>query len=226
MGKCQRVETAEERETGKRVMVGPAPRQSLPPCAELPAPALSSVKSVAVVGNGPSAAGRGELIDSHDYVIRCNDWREAFPGGEAGTKADAVCLWPSCPPHTLSRAEIWMSTPRDGKKLPDVQVPARWVSNRTYMALRERLLRLHKANPNAHDCWPSTGLVALAMGLQMRSESLTLIGFDATLKSAPGWGEYAGVNTWLDVTGHDFVAEKKLIGKMVVADERIKWVRL
>jgi len=214
-----KVKTVEERESGVVTETRPAPGGGQPHPEVASAPALPSVSSVAVVGNGPSAAGRGAEIDACGFVVRCNWWQEAFPKGEAGTKVDAVCIWPKAwtdrPDHRWFDGELWMSTPRGGARVPTWHRAVRWIPEHRYYRLHEALVLLHRARTESTACWPSTGLVALYMAMMLKAPRLLLVGFDATRIDAPGWGEFSKVNPWLDVQGHDFCAEKLLIAELL-----------
>lgn len=87
----------------------------------------NSPKTVALVGNGPSACGLAELIDKSDFVVRINT---ALHCGAAGVRTDALAIinwsypadgmtsgWSPILPLALDSArEIWLPMPPEEMK--------------------------------------------------------------------------------------------------------------
>jgi hypothetical protein len=182
---------------------------------------------VAVVGNGPSASGRGGEIDACDFVVRCNWFWRYFPGWSSGRKLSALCIYPEILSQVLAEApkgdwELWFSTPNAPKRVPR---PARPIGRGAYETLYRRLKSLGRPNRSASNCWPTTGLVALSMALSMEPEQVYLVGFDALTPQQPGWGDN-GVSFRPRIS-HNYLAEKDLIRVMLeqLAGEW-SWIRL
>jgi hypothetical protein len=193
---------------------------SMGPCGNL---------RVCVVGNGPSAEGNGEAIDGHDFVVRTSIFPLALRG--AGTKLNAWC-WNGAPktcPKRMSvppgRYETWLSVHtsyrklykqflRHANRLARKHGPLRVMSERTWIAMRA-----------AVRCHPSTGFAAVAYALEhLRPKTLTLYGFDATRKGAPGWGDARKTIPWRvakagHVCGHNLLLEKQLLYRLMKRGE-------
>lgn len=185
-----------------------------------------SPRTIAVVGNGSSAAEHPELIDEQDFVVRVNTWYKHFPGFCAGKRLDAWALWPPAWNSNILEApageyEVWLTT---SVRLQDMMLTEalarhkfRAVDPLTYetawKALEADRVK-HGVSANSYAAWPSSGFVALAMALALGPQEVLITGFDATVKSAPGWGDHVQDFKWADVQGHDYVAEKRLIGAL------------
>lgn len=126
---------------------------------------------VCVVGNGP-CTGRGQQIDSHDYVIRLNNWRADGYEQHVGSKVDAWCCncWDDIEPrewygdmlcvHNMDqqpeRITHWRSM------YPHMHVPeTNWLDDAREIKHRK----------------PSTGLVLLR-ALAKAGKRVTAFGFD------------------------------------------------
>lgn len=245
MSKTFKVQSIEEREEAEGPVEAPYHRPMVSSSPPEPAPDISPA-SIAVVGNGPSAAEHPELIDQQDFVVRVNTWYKHFPGFCAGKRLDAWALWPPAWTSGLLQEqpgeyEIWLATP---VRLRDVQVTGgmerhkcRVVHPVVYELLVRDLKLLRQrfgTSPNSFAGWPSSGLVALAMALTLKPREILIAGFDATTTTAPGWGDHVEDRPWLKVQGHDYVAEKRLISGLEKdgswlngkVQAKVRWERL
>lgn len=171
---------------------------------------------VAVVGNGPSAAGRGAEIDAHDFVVRCAGFTVTGADG-AGRRLDAWARFAS--PYIFKLMggrlpegsyEVWMTKPlsfwgRSDKVDPEMLIrqsagrPIRWITSENVIEEAD-FLRAE----------PTTGFTAVDMAIRyLRPAEVTLYGFDATTPAAPGWGDAKYLAPgWNAAYPHDFPAEK------------------
>lgn len=157
---------------------------------------------VAVVGNGPSAAGKGAEIDAHDFVVRCNAFSLAS-APDCGTKLSAWA-WFAFPAvaDRLGSAPggdycVWMTKPLAQWGCSDVVDPRlliRWAAGRP---IRWVTADFAKVAACALGAEPTTGFTAVDMAVRMLGASeLTLYGFDATTPDRPGWGDARTVIPW------------------------------
>lgn len=191
---------------------------------------------VAVVGNGPSAAGRGAEIDACDRVVRCNRCFDTGASG-AGSKLDALAVYgneslraglsdagvlagaaslggilpPAC--------EVWLTLPPSRcrpfapEHCGNVLVAQALAGLRPIRWIPEAAW----AEELAHLCglrggWsaPSTGFTAVDLALRVwRPDELLLCGFDATEPGASGWND-ARDEPWplVQAQGHGLAVEK------------------
>lgn len=180
---------------------------------------------IAIVGNGPSAEGKGAEIDAHDYVVRLT----AFPvtaAPDTGKKLNAWALFGSeinarkvaghCPGGSWV---VWATLPPsrckpfDHRHAGDARNILDRAGNRYIRWVTEEEFALASACLGS---WPSTGFMAawLAMG-DFPDADITLYGFDATTPNATGWGD-ARNNTWTaeDEAAHNFAEEKRQLRAM------------
>lgn len=222
--KTRKVESLEER--GEQA---PEPREYVyQSVGSLKAEKAGAIKprTIAVVGNGSSAAEHPELIDAQDFVVRVNTWYKHFPGFCAGKRHDAWALWPPAWNSNILEApageyEVWLTTPVNLRDMMLTEALARhkfrvvdhWTYEAAWKAL-EADREKHGPSANSYAAWPSSGFVALAMALRLGAEEVLITGFDATVSSAPGWGDHKEHYPWAKVQGHDYAAEKRLIGQL------------
>lgn len=166
-----------------------------------------------VVGQGPSAKGRGREIDACDFVVRMKAfWRcgaedagekidaWAWLGGDAKVTADP-------PPRLL--CEQWLTyCPQQMKahekrgELFTAATKGRVVRQLTGEAW-SRMKRYLKSDP-------STGFVTVAMAMTAFSpEVLVLVGFDSTTPEKPNY--YDARHKWPTIAGHQFDREKQAL---------------
>lgn len=158
---------------------------------------------VAVVGNGPSAAGRGAEIDAHDFVVRCNAF--GLAGAlDAGVKLSAWA-WFACPvvAERMGQAPagdycFWMTKPLAQWGCSDIVDPRlliRWAAGRP---IRWVPIAYAKEVAEALGAEPTTGFMAVDMAIRMlRAPEIGLYGFDAVRPGEPGWGDAREVWPWL-----------------------------
>ncbi|KKN79764.1 hypothetical protein LCGC14_0336190 [marine sediment metagenome] len=177
---------------------------------------------VAIVGNGPSAKGKGAEIDACDFVVRIKAWWR-HGAKDAGEKINA---WAWYGDHAGLRecpvgmdGEVWF-TQCSNQILahdPDKQErhltafanyslgrPASWLSNQEW----DRLV----ARRDSHH--PSTGMVAVAMALaRFPGCELHLFGFDSTTRDRPDF--YDARNADLNALDpHRQLSEKQMFRRI------------
>ena len=170
---------------------------------------------VAVVGNGPSAEGCGDLIDACDFVVRMKVfWKYAADG--AGEKIDAWATFLDDGREYRGSHELWVvQTPKQifrydtaTERIRDIcdaanGQPIRWYTER----------ELHIAT-QCLEAEPSTGFVAVDMALRRFPDcSLCIFGFDSTVPNAPNW-EDAKRHPGGNVSQHSFIEEKRMISRI------------
>ena len=178
------------------------------------------MSNIAIVGNGPSGDGMGAEIDACDFVVRTG----IFPlsSKNAGVKLDAWC-WngspKNCPgkhPPPEGDYETWFSVNTRYRKL----YQSFW-EHAMKMAKEHGPIRAISSAGWARLCrfthfHPSTGIAAVALAIEsLRPQTITLFGFDATHPDNPGWGDANPTIPWHDPCGHDFAAEKHILGDLL-----------
>lgn len=181
------------------------------------------MQRVAVVGNGPSAEGKGEEIDGYDFVVRMRDWWRCA-AENAGEKMDAHAYfgwwddWPDDPrkgfehwftqcPMQLEAAGVmgWQRVAFVNKRAEGA--PIRWLSDARWNQLRGALNGEH----------PSTGIVSVAMAIDRFHSTpieLGLYGFDSTTPERPNFFDAREMgksrHEQYHVT-HNILGEKRLL---------------
>lgn len=173
--------------------------------------------NVAIVGNGPSADGRGDAIDACDFVVRIKGfWNHG--ASQAGSKLDAWATFGEervLPPIRKPR-EIWYtrctSHVMDDEKLKLAfssivssahGIPFFLFSDHEWQHCR-----------NVLGAGPSTGFVAVCMAIsRFPCCNLHLFGFDSTTPVAPNWEDATPVHGG-NISSHPFVREKQEIAKI------------
>lgn len=166
------------------------------------------MRSVAIVGNGPTAAKHGAEIDACDVVVRCNDCR--LMGKGAGERIDALA-WFACrgigihvPPGLY---EHWITLPPHRCWPPnwehiggwirivdqaEARAPIRWITDRQW-----QLEEVYVGRP------PSCGFTAVHLAmLQLAPCRIAIYGFDATTPDKPHYDDLPKADH------HDFAIEK------------------
>jgi len=178
------------------------------------------MNSVAIVGNGPSSKGMGAEIDICDFVVRTG----IFPisSEDAGKKMSAWCWHGSpitCPgrhPQPQGEYETWFSVNTKYRKL----YPGFW-KHAVEMAHGHGPIRALSDGSWTRMCnvtrlHPSTGIAAVAIAIEaLYPQQIKLFGFDATKKTATGWGDATPTIPWHDPCGHDFVVEKQILSDLL-----------
>ena len=187
---------------------------------------------IAIVGNGPSAAGKGAEIDAHDKVVRCGVWGiTAAP--DTGRKLDAWA-WFGAMGHPKNMGaypagnyEFWVTRAVNPQR-PIIPEHATLLYNVIVATQGFRPLKViteeHWTRANAYlKAQPTTGFLALHMAMLgyfgAIPDAVTVYGFDCTTPDKPGW-EYggrahAGCPPILGPGDHDHPAEKKAILELV-----------
>lgn len=152
---------------------------------------------VAVVGNGPSAKGKGSEIDACDFVVRIKAW---WIHGEedAGEKIDALVWyggyrrgWEQDRPlfqceHWFSHCPRQMASHDKAKRILHEETFWRYSAGQPIIALTNAQWdRLVERRSSFH---PSTGMVAAFMVIERFPKcELHLFGFDSTTKHKPNF---------------------------------------
>jgi hypothetical protein len=198
-----------------------------------------------VVGNGFSPLGKGAMIDSHDFVVRCTSCVTAHQG-EAGSKIDAWAwfgnanLWPNLYKIPDGKFQSWfILNPASKKFNSDACAYAARLSEARGLPFAPISPGLFNLARTVLKVQPSTGFLAILMALQrLHPRRMTVVGMDATLPTNPGWDEPHPVKLWKTdgkrAYGHNFVREKQLLAASIKAKRfgplfwttDIEWVRL
>lgn len=186
---------------------------------------------VCIVGQGPSAKGKGAEIDACDFVVRLKCyWRCA--ARNCGTRLDALVHYGWGPIHEAPAGEYehWFSQPVQ-------QVESLEVVDGEALSMPKRWQRIKKMSDTAGlrairwlpaDIWkqlvgylkrhPSTGFVAMAMAMRLLAPSeLVLYGFDSTGVSDEDMLDAMKTplpRSFLDRKPHDYITEKMAIAQI------------
>jgi hypothetical protein len=180
--------------------------------------------NVCVVGSGPTAEGKGDIIDACDFVVRLKQcWADGAEN--AGSACHAIADY-DYPPERCDRAwcpwpdaEFWLThTPsqiigeRGTNYLETITVRRdlgiiRWVSTEFVVAIRK-----------AVGYFPSTGVVAICMAMRLlHPDVLTIVGFDQLTPAEPNFDcarRKVVDHPDLGRPSHDFVAEKRFLARL------------
>lgn len=177
---------------------------------------------VCIVGNGPSAEGKGAEIDACDFVVRLRDWQRCA-AEHAGSKISAHAYygpWSEWE-HTPAQCEHWwtqcpeqiMRQGEAGQVKWDFFAEyasghlVRWLMNSQWRELQKHL-----------GADPSTGFVSIAMALWVypETEELVLYGFDSTTPDRPHFfdAREEGKMGCAYVVHHSIVEEKQAIARI------------
>jgi hypothetical protein len=89
--------------------------------------------------------------------------------------------------------------------------PIRWVSEGAW----HNELRWLMENNGGRWAAPSTGFTAVDMAIRcLPTDTLVLVGFDATTPDKDGWGDHTGNWPANLVAGHNFALEKQAIAQL------------
>jgi hypothetical protein len=181
---------------------------------------------IAVVGNGPSAKGRGAEIDAADFVVRINHF-ERIAAEDSGRKLSAWARYGNTGvpvPRPEQWCELWYCLPPSrtrGQCTPDTDWgnlayevnAAEW---RPMICVPEYYYQVMAKAVNPHRFQgPSTGFVAVGMAIHRAGPGgqVDVYGFDAITPDKPGWDEARGGKSWPEHIAHDFVREKQLFAE-------------
>ena len=183
---------------------------------------------ISVVGNGPSAKGRGAEIDAADFVVRINHF-ERIAAEDCGRKLSAWARYGNTEvpaPRADQQCEIWYTLPPSrtaGRITPstnwghlDYEVEAaNWrkmicIPEWSYQVEAEAIAQ---GGPFRG---PSTGFTAVDMSIMRAGPGgvVALYGFDAVTPDRPGWDEARGGKSWPAQVAHDFPREKALFAEL------------
>jgi hypothetical protein len=188
------------------------------------------VALVAVVGNGPSAAGLAADIDAHDFVIRIN-WFQIQAAQSTGTKLSAWVFMgnpvdPADATPPLGDYEIWYT--RIPYELPGLLLAITTAANRQIRFLTEKENAALASILNAE---PSSGIRAVKMAInRFHTSRINVYGFDCTTPEHPTTWKDAGEGNpgtfpWRKTNlPHNFVGEKILLQQWHDAHV-INWIR-
>lgn len=183
-----------------------------------------------VVGNGPSAKGKGAEIHACDFVVRMKAWW-VYGAEDAGLKCSAWAHF-ACPQveAAFARAspaertfttsgETWMThtvaqmVKSETRAPTNIYVsrlefvvycangrPIRWWTDHWQAVARDRL---------GSD--PSSGFVTVCMAMMRSPKELHLYGFDATTPDRPN---FDNARIKQAPCGHDFAAEKRAMAEI------------
>ena len=183
---------------------------------------------IAVVGNGPSAKGRGVEIDAADFVVRINDF-ERIAAEDSGRKLSAWARYGNTEvpaPRPDQQCEIWYTLPPSrtrGQCVPNTNWgnlgfevnAANW---RLIMAIPEWSYQVEaEAIANGgRFVGPSTGFTAIDMAIMRAGPGgvVAIYGFDAVTQDKPGWDEARGGKSWPAEVAHNFPREKQLLAEL------------
>ena len=146
---------------------------------------------ICVVGNGPTAKGKGREIDAADFVVRIKAWW-VHGAADAGRRCDAtawygdLCGWDTVPKPL--RCQHWFTHALGVKPLQErlrtfsaqagIQV-IRWLPASLFDHARQHL-----------GFYPTTGFVAVVMALAIYSHAeLWLYGFDSCGQNEPNFDD-------------------------------------
>jgi len=178
--------------------------------------------NLCVVGNGPSAKGRGRDIDACDVVVRIKAWW-AHGAEDAGDRCD-VLAWAghdggfqelkeplNCEHWFLVHPERLQGMPRG-----DANKRVSFFSQHAQLSLirwsTDTLWHLAFARLDRH---PSSGFMtfAMAMGI-IKPDVMTLFGMDSTLPDAPNYADARLPFIPRPPFPHNLLAEKREIAEI------------
>ncbi|MFM7010164.1 MAG: glycosyltransferase family 29 protein [Betaproteobacteria bacterium] len=170
------------------------------------------VKSVVVVGNGPSIHGSrlGNIIDAHDEVVRFNSYRLAGYEADTGSKTtlwstfgrDTLPADSTPPPRAICVHE--KASPAGGVK-ECICIPAAFY---TQMQKDLRAISQHK---RAEHINPTSGFLVIRWLLQSGCPHLNLAGFDHFSKVSSKKHHYWDSRSYGRPADHDGDAERELL---------------
>jgi len=172
---------------------------------------------VAIVANGPTAKGKGDLIDACDYVVRMKAFWE-YGATDSGSKLDALC-W-------FGKTEGWQNA-------PDLSGVEMWITQepRIMLATPERVRRVVNTSNLGVIRWqtydmfywagefigvsPTTGFSAINMAIHiLHPVELHLFGFDHVGFDKPNAHDARRSLDNEVATDHDMTSEKHRIADL------------
>lgn len=171
---------------------------------------------VCVVGNGPSAEGRGHEIDACDFVVRVKAWW-ANGAVDAGQRCDAHAHygWGRWDDRPKLHGEHWFTQTISQVR----QNPEGWdrlaffVNRATFEAVRFAPDKLWDAAFKRLGKHPSTGFMTVGMAMEIvKPTAIVLYGFDGTTPDRPNYDDARGPAD--TKCSHDQLAEKRAIADL------------
>jgi hypothetical protein len=176
-------------------------------------------ETVLLVGNG-KVEGKGELIDSYEFVIRFNDFQIEGYEGDVGTKVDAVSFHCSdfTFPHTKvleknylkykNTAYIFTTSPRFGNSKLDILHPQ----------LDTQLISVYNPIQLNPETRISSGLTIILNLSIFFAKKIHLIGFDF-MKTGHYWDpNFSNEQFWIDqgksIPVHNGSFENEIVSKI------------
>lgn len=173
---------------------------------------------VCVVGQGPSAHGKGKAIDACDFVVRLRAfWRTA--ADDAGEKISAHAVFDGrgildVPPLACER---WFThCPEQVFGAHDVgRIRLRaFVENARFRVCRMMTDMLWAKLVEYLSAHPSTGMAAASMAIEaFPGCELVLYGFDSTTPDRPNYWDARNAKVY-EVFPHNMLAEKRALAEI------------
>jgi hypothetical protein len=186
-----------------------------------------STDTVVVVGNGPSAlrAYYGQIIDSHDHVVRFNNYKVAGYEIQVGTRTS---LWSSVgiarsqfdpasiPLHSLL-IDGESAKHEQAEAMPCERLP-RWFYNQVRKELQERSAWRSGFAPAREKLLATSGMLVVAWLLRVKNiQQITLVGFDHFSKVRSGQHHYWLPTVFKKPPEHDGEAEADMFADLQAA---------
>ncbi|MFA5618041.1 MAG: hypothetical protein WDK95_14475 [Syntrophorhabdaceae bacterium] len=185
---------------------------------------------VAIVGNGPTAAGKGRYIDACDFVVRLKAfWM--YGALNAGKRLNALCWygvksgWDN--PPEFRDVEFWITQePRlfrsECERNPGNERMERIVNAAQFNVIRWMPTELFCKSDAYIGRSPTTGFTAINMALHiLQPREIQLFGFDATTRDGPNSDDARRrIPDEMYTEYHDMLAEKRVIAELF----RGKWL--
>ena len=185
---------------------------------------------VCIVGQGPSAEGKGAEIDACDFVVRIKAFCEC--GAEhSGDKVDAIATYGDwsrrrSKPEWVRPTEYWFThCPSQVEQHAMTQERGHSVAHHRFTSLVDdadgaaiRWLpdKLWKQMCEAIGSHPSTGFVAVAMAIWILAPAqLLLAGFDSVDPKLPNFWDARNTIAKSSIVHHNMVSEKNQFRELV-----------
>jgi len=190
-------------------------------------------RTVALVGNGPSATDQGQFIDACDFVVRQARWLTQG-SKNTGAKVSAICGYNNnteIPAYVqrLRDWELWCNVPAESfLSEPTLSAPFDWnwllrsADGRIIRLAREELvhtLTAHLRNISLYQKnqpYIDLGLACIMMALDRGADRIHLWGYDRTGygKKNDDWGQEK-FNLINDQLHHDYRARAVILADLV-----------
>lgn len=184
---------------------------------------------VCIVGQGPSAEGKGAEIDACDFVVRIKAFWE-YGAGDTGRSVDAIATYGDWNgwrpmPDWVQPKEYWFT------QCPSQVEQHEMTQERGHSLAHHRLSFIVKQADGAAIRWltdkrwkrlcevvgshPSTGFVAVAMAMWILAPAqLLLVGFDSVDPDLPNFWDARHATTQSSIA-HNMASEKKRLRELV-----------